>query len=107
MLTLNDRIAHRAQAADYQDWRTKVHAVNGCARPIRLGGAHQLQDAAPGGCCITTAGTSSPRAAIGARQCAKHAPTATPPTPSTSSAPDSSAAPRESRNRSPPSCGSS
>jgi hypothetical protein len=48
MLTLEDRLTHRAQAPDYQDWRTKVHAVNGCARPIRLAGAHQLQDVATG-----------------------------------------------------------
>jgi hypothetical protein len=48
MLTLEDRLTHRAQAPDYQDWRNKVHAVNGCARPIRLAGAHQLQDATTG-----------------------------------------------------------
>ena len=44
MLTLEHRLAARVQALDYQEWRNKVHAVNGCARPIRLAGAHQLQD---------------------------------------------------------------
>ncbi|MEC3975943.1 replication initiator [Amycolatopsis sp. H20-H5] len=48
MLTLHDRLTARVQATDYSDWRAKVHAVNGCARPIRLGGAHQIQDASSG-----------------------------------------------------------
>ncbi|GLY35243.1 replication initiation protein [Amycolatopsis sp. NBRC 101858] len=48
MLTLEDRLAARVKALDYQDWRAKVRAVNGCARPIRLSGAHQLQDATTG-----------------------------------------------------------
>ncbi|MFF4591777.1 replication initiator [Amycolatopsis sp. NPDC001319] len=48
MHTLEDRLAARVQALDYDTWRAKVHAVNGCARPIRLAGAHQLQDAATG-----------------------------------------------------------
>ncbi len=48
MHTLDDRIAYRVRMRDYDEWRAKVHAVNGCARPIRLGGAHQLQDAASG-----------------------------------------------------------
>jgi hypothetical protein len=48
LLTLDDQLAHRVRAADYHDWRAKVHAVNGCARPIRLSGAHQLQDATTG-----------------------------------------------------------
>ncbi|MFI5589833.1 replication initiator [Amycolatopsis sp. NPDC051758] len=48
MLTLDDRLAARVRARDYQDWRNKVRAVNGCARPIRLSGAHQLQDATTG-----------------------------------------------------------
>ncbi|MBK1785578.1 replication initiator [Prauserella cavernicola] len=44
MRTLEQRLIHRLRSADYADWRAKVHAVNGCARPIRLAGAHQLQD---------------------------------------------------------------
>ncbi|WP_329054972.1 replication initiation protein [Amycolatopsis sp. NBC_01488] len=48
MLTLEDRLAARVKALDYHDWRAKVRAVNGCARPIRLSGAHQLQDATTG-----------------------------------------------------------
>lgn len=48
MLTLEDRLAARLRAADYKTWRDKVHAVNGCARPIRLLGAHQLRDASTG-----------------------------------------------------------
>jgi hypothetical protein len=48
MQTLDDRLTHRVQDPGYQDWRAKVRAVNGCARPIRLGGAHQLQDATTG-----------------------------------------------------------
>jgi hypothetical protein len=48
LLTLEDRIAHRLRSADYADWRAKVHRVNGCAKPIRLSGAHQLQDAHSG-----------------------------------------------------------
>ncbi|RBM19401.1 replication initiation protein [Prauserella sp. PE36] len=48
MRTLEQRLTHRLRAADYADWRAKVHAVNGCARPIRLAGAHQLHDATTG-----------------------------------------------------------
>ncbi|WP_199431664.1 replication initiator [Qaidamihabitans albus] len=48
MFTLDDRITARIRAADYRDWRGKVHAVNGCAKPIRLSGAHQLQHADTG-----------------------------------------------------------
>ncbi|WP_431876176.1 replication initiator [Amycolatopsis sacchari] len=48
MLTLEDRITHRLRSADYADWRTKVLGVNGCAKPIRLAGAHQLQDKTTG-----------------------------------------------------------
>lgn len=48
MLTLEDRLAARLRAADYKTWRDKVHAVNGCARPIRLLGSHQLRDASTG-----------------------------------------------------------
>jgi hypothetical protein len=44
VLTLEDRIAARLQAADYRDWRDKVTAIGGCARPIRLCGCWQLQD---------------------------------------------------------------
>ncbi|MGW9480557.1 replication initiator [Saccharomonospora azurea] len=48
MLTLEDRLAARLRAADYKTWRDKVQAVNGCARPIRLLGTHQLCDASTG-----------------------------------------------------------
>ncbi|CAM3167399.1 replication initiator [Saccharomonospora xinjiangensis] len=48
MLTLDDRLAARLRAADYKTWRDKVTAVNGCARPIRLLGAHQLHDTSTG-----------------------------------------------------------
>ncbi|ACU97387.1 hypothetical protein Svir_23890 [Saccharomonospora viridis DSM 43017] len=44
VLTLEDRLAARLRAADYTSWREKVKAVNGCARPIRLLGSHQLRD---------------------------------------------------------------
>ncbi|MTD53885.1 replication initiator [Amycolatopsis pithecellobii] len=48
MLTLEDRITDHLRSADYTTWRSKVLGVNGCAKPIRLAGAHQLQDAATG-----------------------------------------------------------
>ena len=48
MLTLQDRITHLVRSPDYQQWRAKVHRVNGCAKPIRLFGAHQLQHATTG-----------------------------------------------------------
>lgn len=44
MLTLEDRITHRLRSASYIQWRAKVHQVNGCAKPIRLTGTHQIQD---------------------------------------------------------------
>jgi hypothetical protein len=44
MLTLDDQIAARLRAADYQNWRNKVEAVSGCAKPIRLTGTHRLED---------------------------------------------------------------
>ncbi|PWV84605.1 hypothetical protein SAMN05421630_101714 [Prauserella marina] len=48
METLEQRLTHRVRASDYADWRAKVRAVNGCAKPIRLTGAHQLQDTRTG-----------------------------------------------------------
>ena len=48
MLTLEDRLAARVKHPTTRNGGTKVHAVNGCARPIRLAGAHQLQDATTG-----------------------------------------------------------
>jgi hypothetical protein len=44
VLTLEDRIVARVQAADYRDWRDKVTAIGGCAAPIRLMGAWQVHD---------------------------------------------------------------
>jgi hypothetical protein len=41
--TLDDRIAERVRATDYHDWRDRVLAIGGCAAPIRLFGAWQLQ----------------------------------------------------------------
>jgi len=46
--TLDDRITARLRAADYRDWRDKVTAVGGCAQPIRLFGAWQVQHPASG-----------------------------------------------------------
>jgi hypothetical protein len=43
-----DRMARRVQASDYQQWRTLVEATGGCAHPVRLSGAWQLQDTASG-----------------------------------------------------------
>jgi hypothetical protein len=48
VFTLDDRLAARVRSADYQDWRAKVTATGGCAKPIRLTGAHQLQHATTG-----------------------------------------------------------
>ena len=48
MFTLDDRLAARVRSADYQDWRAKVTATGGCAKPIRLAGCHQLQHADTG-----------------------------------------------------------
>jgi replication initiator protein RepSA len=38
----------RMRAPDYTAWRAKVHAVNGCAQPIRLTGRTEIQDKATG-----------------------------------------------------------
>ena len=43
MLTLEERISTRLKAPDYREWREKVTAIGGCAAPIRLFGAWQLQ----------------------------------------------------------------
>jgi hypothetical protein len=43
-LTLEDRITARLQASDYRQWREKVTAIGGCAKPIRLFGCWQAQD---------------------------------------------------------------
>ncbi|MBB3051145.1 hypothetical protein FHS23_002168 [Prauserella isguenensis] len=48
METLDDRLAHRLRSTGYEKWRAKVRAVNGCAQPVRLYGAHQLQDTRTG-----------------------------------------------------------
>lgn len=44
MLTLEDRISARVKAVDFRAWRDRVTAIGGCAAPIRLSGAFQLQD---------------------------------------------------------------
>ena len=56
MLTLDDRITHRLRSASYTDWRTKVHQVHGCAKPIRLTGTHQIQDTTTGAVVHSFAG---------------------------------------------------
>jgi hypothetical protein len=43
VLTLEERISTRLKAPDYREWREKVTAIGGCAAPIRLFGAWQLQ----------------------------------------------------------------
>jgi hypothetical protein len=42
MWTLDDRITARLKAPDYQDWRARVEAIGGCAKPIRLTGGSTL-----------------------------------------------------------------
>ena len=44
VLTLEVRITARVKAHDFRDWRDRVTAIGGCAAPIRLSGAFQLQD---------------------------------------------------------------
>lgn len=56
MLTRQQRITHRLTAPDYTTWRAKVHAVGGCAKPIRLSGTHQLQDTRTGAVLDQTGG---------------------------------------------------
>jgi hypothetical protein len=48
MWTLHDRIRDRVRAADYSDWRTRVQAIGGCAKPIRLTGGSTLMHAPTG-----------------------------------------------------------
>lgn len=48
MFTLDDRVTARLQADDYHDWRARVEAIGGCARPIRLTGGYSLIDATTG-----------------------------------------------------------
>ncbi|MFT7837570.1 replication initiation protein [Saccharothrix sp. BKS2] len=48
MFTLEDRITARLRASDYRDWRAKVAAIGGCAQPVRLTGAWQVQHATTG-----------------------------------------------------------
>jgi replication initiator protein RepSA len=45
---VDNRMRLRIQAADYDTWRTKVTAVNGCAQPVRLTGALEIHDKATG-----------------------------------------------------------
>ena len=48
MWTVDDRIRTRVQAADYGDWRARVEAIGGCAKPIRLAGGSTLMHAPTG-----------------------------------------------------------
>jgi len=48
MWTLDDRIRDRLKAADYGDWRVRVEAIGGCAKPIRLAGGSTLMHAPTG-----------------------------------------------------------
>jgi hypothetical protein len=45
---LDDRIRDRLKAADYGDWRARVEAIGGCAKPIRLAGGSTLMHAPTG-----------------------------------------------------------
>ncbi|GAA3433369.1 replication initiator [Kutzneria kofuensis] len=45
-LSLDERIARRVQAVDFQAWRAKVERVGGCLHPVRMSGAWQVQDQA-------------------------------------------------------------
>jgi hypothetical protein len=42
MWTVDDRIRDRLKAADYGDWRARVEAIGGCAKPIQLAGGSTL-----------------------------------------------------------------
>ncbi|WP_156755003.1 replication initiator [Actinokineospora pegani] len=44
MLTLEDRITDRIRSAGYRDWRAKVEAIGGCAKPVHLTGGYHLVD---------------------------------------------------------------
>ena len=48
MWTVDDRIRDRVRAADYGDWRARVEAIGGCAKPIRLAGGSTLMHAPTG-----------------------------------------------------------
>ncbi|GAA0614269.1 replication initiator protein RepSA [Kutzneria viridogrisea] len=43
-LTLDERISRRIRSSDFTAWRSKVEAVGGCAHPVRMTGAWQVQD---------------------------------------------------------------
>ncbi|WP_460404155.1 replication initiator [Actinophytocola sediminis] len=58
MFTVDDRIAARLRAADYQDWRARVEAIGGCAKPIRLVGASRLLHTPTGALVDEHAGTA-------------------------------------------------
>jgi hypothetical protein len=48
MWTIDDRIRDRLRAADYGDWRARVEAIGGCAKPIKLVGGSTLMHAPTG-----------------------------------------------------------
>jgi Replication initiator protein, pSAM2 len=45
-LSLDERIARRVRAVDFQAWRAKVEQVGGCLHPVRMSGAWQVHDQA-------------------------------------------------------------
>lgn len=58
MFTVDDRIAARLRAVDYQDWRARVETIGGCAKPIRLAGASRLLHTPTGTLIDEHAGTA-------------------------------------------------
>jgi hypothetical protein len=48
LFTLDDRMSARLRANDYQDWRARVEAIGGCAKPIQLVGGSTLVHAPTG-----------------------------------------------------------
>jgi hypothetical protein len=43
-MTDADLLSARLRAPDYQNWRAKVEATGGCARPVRLTGRSAILD---------------------------------------------------------------
>ncbi|HEV3355149.1 MAG TPA: replication initiator [Pseudonocardiaceae bacterium] len=46
MADSDQRLSHLIRSAGFRDWRAKVQATGGCAKPVRLAGAWAAQDAA-------------------------------------------------------------
>ena len=57
LATIDEQLSKLLRSNDFQEWRTQVYAVGGCAKPIRLAGTSRTEHAVSGAVLTETEGT--------------------------------------------------